>query len=73
MSRETITLSLGKNSYDIVLEPGCLGQAGSLLNLNRKVLVITDSGVPESYADTVSAASLAAEVVRIPHGEASKN
>ena len=73
MSRETITLSLGVNSYDIVLEPCCLGQAGDLLNLNRKVLVVTDSGVPASYADSVAAASLAAEVVCIPQGEASKN
>ena len=54
MNRETITLSLGEHSYDIVLEPGCLSNAGSLLNLNRKVLVVTDSGVPESYADTVA-------------------
>ena len=57
MNRETITLPLGVNSYDIVLEPCCLGQAGDLLNLNRKVLVVTDSGVPASYADSVAAAS----------------
>ena len=44
-----------------------------LLNLNRKVLVVTDSGVPESYADTVAASALAAEVVRIPEGESSKS
>ena len=73
MNRETITLSLGEHSYDIVLEPGCLSNAGSLLNLNRKVLVVTDSGVPESYADTVASSALAAEVVRIPRGEASKS
>ena len=73
MSLEKITLSLGKSSYDIVLETGCLERAGELLSLNRNVLVVTDSGVPESYADTVAAASLAAEVVRIPQGESSKN
>ena len=73
MNRETITLSLVEHSYDIVLEPGCLSNAGSLLNLNRKVLVVTDSGVPESYADTVAASALAAEVVRIPEGESSKS
>ena len=73
MNRETITLSLVEHSYDIVLEPGCLSNAGSLLNLNRKVLVVTDSGVPESYADTVASSALAAEVVRIPRGEASKS
>ncbi|QUA53091.1 3-dehydroquinate synthase [Aristaeella lactis] len=73
MSQEKITLSLGENSYDILLESGCLDRAGELLNLNRKVLVVTDSGVPAEYADTVAFSALAAEIVRIPRGEASKN
>ena len=73
MKQEKITLSLGENSYDILLGSGCLGQAGELLNLNRKVLVVTDSGVPAEYADTVASSALAAEVVRIPQGESSKN
>ena len=73
MSQEKITLELGENSYDILLEYGCLDRVGELLNLNRKVLVVTDSGVPAEYADAVAAASLAAEVIRIPQGESSKN
>ena len=73
MSQEKITLELGENSYDILLEYGCLDRVGELLNLSRKVLVVTDSGVPAEYADAVAAASLAAEVVRIPKGESSKN
>ena len=68
-----ITMELGKNSYDILVGSGCLNRAGELLDLNRKVLVVTDSGVPEAYADTVAAAALAAEVVRLPQGEDSKN
>lgn len=35
-------------NYDIVLEPGAIKKAGELLNLNRRVLVVTDSGVPRS-------------------------
>ena len=73
MGREKITLDLGENSYDILLEAGCLSRAGELLDLNRKVLVVTDSGVPEAYADAVAAASLSAEIVRVPQGESSKN
>ena len=73
MSHERITLSLGQNSYDIHLEAGCLNRAGELLNLNRKVLVVTDSGVPGEYADIIAAAGLASEVVCIPQGETSKN
>ena len=73
MSQEKITIDLGKNSYDIMLEYGCLDRVGELLDLNRKVLVVTDSGVPAEYADAVAAASLAAEVIRIPQGESSKD
>ena len=43
MNQEKITLDLGADSYDILLENGCLKRAGELLNLNRKVLVVTDS------------------------------
>ena len=73
MNQEKITMDLGADSYDILLENDCLNRAGELLDLNRKVLIVTDSGVPEEYADTVAAASLAAEVVRLPQGEGSKN
>ena len=38
-------------SYDIVVEKGCLLNAKDYLNLNRKVLIITDSGVPTRYSD----------------------
>ena len=73
MSQEKITIELGADSYDILLEYGCLDRVGGLLDLNRKVLIVTDSGVPPEYADTVAAACMAAEVIRIPQGESSKN
>ena len=73
MVQEKITLDPGTAGYDILLESGCLEQAGSLLDLDRKVLVVTDTGVPAEYARTVAAAGRAAEVVRIPRGEKSKD
>ena len=73
MNREIITMDLGPESYDIVVEAGCLSHAGELLNLNRKVLIVTDSGVPAEYANTVAKCSLAAEVVCLPFGESSKD
>ena len=45
-----IRMELAKDSYDIVLEPACLGRAASLLELDRRVLIVTDEGVPEAYA-----------------------
>ena len=68
-----IRMELGDSSYDIVLERGCLKKAGELLNLDRKVFILTDDGVPAQYAETV------AEQCREPHihtaaqGEGSKS
>ena len=59
-------------NYDIVLEPGAIKNAGELLNLNRRVLVVTDSGVPAQYAETVAAQCSEAVIVTIPQGEQSK-
>ena len=67
-----IPVNLGKNSYDIVVERGSLTKAADLLNLNRKVLVVTDSGVPSEYAATVAEQCGDATVVTIPQGEESK-
>lgn len=59
-------------NYDIVLEPGAIKKTGELLNLNRRVLVVTDSGVPAQYAETVAAQCGEAAIVTIPQGEQSK-
>ena len=58
--------------YDIILKRGALNEVGQLLNLNRKVLIVTDDGVPAEYAQKVSDASLNPTTVTIPQGEQSK-
>lgn len=40
--------------YDVIVENGALDDAEKHLNLNRKVLVLTDDGVPEMYAEKVA-------------------
>ena len=40
----TIHMDLGPDSYDILIECGILSKAGQHLNLNRRVLVVTDTG-----------------------------
>jgi 3-dehydroquinate synthase len=65
-------LDLKENGYDIVLERGALSRAGEVLNLDRKVLVVTDSGVPAQYAKTVAAQCKDAVIVTVPQGETSK-
>ena len=68
-----IRLALGESAYDVVLERGCLGKAGELLDLDRKVLVVTDAGVPKVYAEKVAARCKKAVVVTVPDGEGSKS
>ena len=49
-----LNVGLGERAYDIVIERGCLAKASALCNLDRKVLVVTDSGVPLEYAHAVA-------------------
>ena len=48
-----ITVSLGEKSYDIHVERGALARVGELFPLDRRVLIVTDSGVPSAYAEAV--------------------
>lgn len=66
-------VDLGANSYDIVIERGALQKAGEYLDLDRKVLVLTDDGVPKEYAQTIAAQAKDGFVFTIPQGEDSKS
>lgn len=67
-----IPVKTSQGGYDIVLERGALNRVGELLNLDRRVLVVTDDGVPPQYARTVADAAKTAAIVTIPQGERSK-
>ena len=68
-----IRMELGEASYDIVLERGCLERAGELLNLDRKVLILTDEGVPARYAQTVADRCREPHIYTVQQGEGSKS
>lgn len=68
-----IQIKTATGEYNIYLERGSLQKAGEYLDLNRKVLIVTDSGVPESYAKTVASQCKTPFIVTIPMGEASKS
>lgn len=59
--------------YDIRLSPGGLASAGKYMNLNRRVLIVTDSGVPTQYANAIAVQCKKPVVATIPQGEGSKN
>ena len=68
-----IRMELGADSYNIELQRGNLKRAGELLNLNRKVMIITDEGVPDTYAEQIKMQCKEAYVKTIPQGEGSKS
>ena len=68
-----IHMDLKENSYDILVERGILNRAGEILNLKRRVLVVTDSGVPEIYAKTVAEQCKEPIICTVESGEGSKS
>ena len=68
-----LPLNLGEQGYDIVVERGALSKIGEYINLNRKVLILTDSGVPEEYANTVKNMCQDGYIYVISQGESSKS
>ena len=68
----TLQVKTTNGSYDIVIQRGGLHSVGELFSLDRKVLVVTDSGVPEEYAMTVASQCDEAVLFVFEQGEASK-
>lgn len=68
-----IPVNTSTGEYNIYLERGALANAGGYLNLNRKVLIVTDSGVPEIYAEAVAKQCKEPFVTTIEEGESSKS
>ena len=71
--QSTLTVKTSKGSYPITVARGALARVGELLDLSRRVLIVTDEGVPAEYAEAVRAVSLFPTVVTLPTGEGSKS
>lgn len=68
-----INVDLKHTDYNIYIERGALNKAGELLNLNRKVLIVTDSGVPAEYAEKISSQCKEGFICTVNEGEESKS
>ena len=68
-----IHMNLQEQSYDILVQRGILESAGEHLNLNRRVLVVTDSGVPAVYAKTLAQQCREPVILTVEAGEGSKS
>ena len=63
----------GENGYDVVVGRGILPSVGELLNLDRRVLVVTDDGVPKTYSEKIEKTCEKCVKVCLKRGEQSKN
>ncbi len=67
-----LSVELKTSPYDIIIEKGALNRAGNELNLDRKVMIVTDSGVPKEYAERVALKCKQGIVRTVSMGEGSK-
>lgn len=68
-----LRVNLTHKSYDIIIEHGVLHRIGAYINLNRKVLVISDDGVPQEYVDAVLNQCVDGYSVVVQQGEGAKS
>ncbi len=69
----TPSVSTGVTDGPYVVERGALSRVGAYLNLDRRVLILTDDGVPPMYAETVAEACAYPIIATYPQGEDTKS
>ncbi|MBR5459823.1 MAG: 3-dehydroquinate synthase [Clostridia bacterium] len=67
-----IPVKTSQGNYDIVFGRGSLDNAKKHMNLDRRVLIVTDSGVPKEYSEKIASFCKTPVIHTIPQGEASK-
>ncbi len=73
MEEKELTVHLKERSYSIYFGHGLLSRLKDFVDTNRKVLVLTDDGVPKPYAETVLSRCPSAHILVVPKGEGSKS
>lgn len=68
-----INVKTSNSSYEIVIEQNVLSHVEDYLNLKRKVIILTDDGIPKEYIDKVSLKCETCFIYTIKQGENSKN
>lgn len=68
-----IRLTLPSGAYDITIGAGLISRADEYFDLQRKVFIVTDSGVPIQYAEAVAKVCREARVYVVDEGEGAKS
>ena len=58
---------------DVIISKNILSDVHKYINLDRKVMIVSDSGIPDQYIDIVAKQCEKPFVKRFPQGESSKN
>ena len=69
----TIEVVMKDDLYNVIVEKNCLNKVEEYLNLKRKVLILTDSGIPKEYINKVLEKTKEGYVYEILQGESSKS
>ena len=69
----TLHLTLNTGGYDITVGQGLIENADKYFNLNRKVFIVTDSGVPREYAEKIAKNAKESMIITVAEGEDSKS
>lgn len=69
---QKLHMNLGIHSYDIIIERGGLKKLHQYTNLKRKVLIISDTGVPKEYMNLIKKQCHDVYTYVFPQGEDTK-
>ena len=67
-----LTVNLKERSYPITIEKGALTHIQDTINVDRKIAIISDSGIPEKWIEIVQKQCPNSFVICFPEGEPSK-
>lgn len=70
---EKLWVKTEKCGYPVFIKYGAINNLSDVADLNRKVLIVTDSGVPEEYISTVKQQIKEPYIFVLPQGEQSKS
>lgn len=68
-----IPVKTASGGYDIILGRGEIVNADKYLNLQRRVLIVTDDGVPKKYAEAIAQKCKIPYIITMPQGEKTKS
>lgn len=67
-----LNVHLDKNSYPILIKRNALTHISDVINTNRKIAIVTETGVPMQWVDIVQEQCENSIVLTFPEGEGSK-